>query len=493
MYFAHISISSDTILVPATPSPSSTSPFPPLSQLLASAVLPPDVRSPRKRCRRSPLPQLDAPAETIIPRVVIPEAMAMTTPVRLRRMVEPCRWAFAMDSIGTWRYQEGEPKYEIGESSLTEIHLITVARIESDEQGIETLCARAEWAEEQVAVLQDLLGTAGVRIADLKIRAKDVEARMEQTMPTTRQGLSSTEIEQIVAQRVANAIEAIAIYETKTRVARDSMDRVVRQGAKIMYRVDGDDFIRIVIMPPRMRTRSAGRHIAKSRGGGRGEQVGRGGRGRGTRGGNNERVDELNGQGNNQGSEANGDVEGVNGNVEGVNEGVGGAPDFSTIIAQQLQNFLPAMLAQVGNQGNVGNQNGNVVNENVQENVGNVLVNGNRWNSRIRTLSQEVAVSMSWNDFKFMMIEEFCPSHEMKKLETELWNHAMVGAGHAAYTDRFHELARLVPHLVTLESQMIERYVYGLALQIRGMVAATDPKTIQKAVQISSALTDEAV
>ncbi|GJY11961.1 putative reverse transcriptase domain-containing protein, partial [Tanacetum coccineum] len=46
--------------------------------------------------------------------------------------------------------------------------------------------------------------------------------------------------------------------------------------------------------------------------------------------------------------------------------------------------------------------------------------------------------------------------HEMQKLETELWNHAMVGAGHAAYTDRFHELARLVPQLVTPESRMIE-------------------------------------
>ncbi|GKD42245.1 hypothetical protein Tco_1266890, partial [Tanacetum coccineum] len=69
----------------------------------------------------------------------------------------------------------------------------------------------------------------------------------------------------------------------------------------------------------------------------------------------------------------------------------------------------------------------------------------------------------------------------------------MVGAGHAAYTDRFHELARLVPHLVTLESRMIERYAYGLVLQICGMVAATEPKTIQKAMQISGALTDEAV
>ncbi|GKC11633.1 putative reverse transcriptase domain-containing protein, partial [Tanacetum coccineum] len=67
----------------------------------------------------------------------------------------------------------------------------------------------------------------------------------------------------------------------------------------------------------------------------------------------------------------------------------------------------------------------------------------------------------------FMMIQEFFPSHEMQNLESELWNHAMVRAGHAAYTDRFHELAR--------------------------MVAVTEPKTMQKAVQISGALTDEAV
>ncbi|GKE55421.1 reverse transcriptase domain-containing protein, partial [Tanacetum coccineum] len=115
------------------------------------------------------------------------------------------------------------------------------------------------------------------------------------------------------------------------------------------------------------------------------------------------------------------------------------------------------------------------------------------WNSQIRTLSREVIVSMSWNNFKFMMIQEFCPSHEMQKLESELWNHAMVGASHVAYTDRFYELARLVPHLVTSESRMIKRYVYGLALQIHRMVAATEPKTIQKVVQISGALTDEAV
>ncbi|GKD85314.1 hypothetical protein Tco_1356468, partial [Tanacetum coccineum] len=78
-----------------------------------------------------------------------------------------------------------------------------------------------------------------------------------------------------------------------------------------------------------MRTRSASRPVSESRGDGTGGRVGRGGgRVRGPRGRNDERVDELNRE-----------------------------PDFSTIIAQQLQNLLPAMLAQVGNQGNVGNQN----------------------------------------------------------------------------------------------------------------------------------------
>nr|GFB25595.1 hypothetical protein [Tanacetum cinerariifolium] len=118
-------------------------------------------------------------------------------------------------------------------------------------------------------------------------------------------------------------------------------------------------------MSPRMRTRSAGWPTAESLRGGTDVRVGRGGRGRIPREGNDERIDNLNGQENDQGLGANEGVEGVNGNIQGVDGGVGGAPDFSMIIAQQLQNLLPAMLAQVGNQENVRNQNGNVVNENV--------------------------------------------------------------------------------------------------------------------------------
>nr|GEU49078.1 hypothetical protein [Tanacetum cinerariifolium]GEU49150.1 hypothetical protein [Tanacetum cinerariifolium] len=67
--------------------------------------------------------------------------------------------------------------------------------------------------------------------------------------------------------------------------------------------------------------------------GGTGVRVGRGGRSRRPREGNDECVNDLNGQGNDHAIGANGGVEGVNGNVDGAN---GGAPDFLTIIAQQL-------------------------------------------------------------------------------------------------------------------------------------------------------------
>ncbi|GJS03131.1 retrotransposon protein, putative, ty3-gypsy subclass [Tanacetum coccineum] len=212
-------------------------------------------------------------------------------------------------------------------------------------------------------------------------------------------------------------------------------------------------------MPPTMMTRSAGRLAAASRGGGTGGQVC------------------------GQGSE--------------VNDGVNGVPDFSTIIAQQLHNLLPTIVAQVGDQGrgqgNGRNQNGDAVNDNIRGDVsrgctykeflacnpkeydgkGGVIVY-TRLIEKMESI-QDMSGCRDSQKVKYIAgsFVGKALTNEMKKLETKLWNHAMVGVGHATYTDRFHELARLVPHLVTPE--------------------ATKPKTIQKAMQIADTLTDEAL
>nr|GEV05890.1 hypothetical protein [Tanacetum cinerariifolium] len=92
-----------------------------------------------------------------------------------------------------------------------------------------------------------------------------------------------------------------------------------------------------------------------------------------------------------------------------------------------------------------------------------------------------------------LLTTEFCLSNEIEKLECEFWNHSMMGADHAGYTDRFHELAKLVSHLVTLEAKRVTRYINGLPSQIRGLLRATQLATIQSAILTSGILTDEAV
>ncbi|GJY53953.1 reverse transcriptase domain-containing protein [Tanacetum coccineum] len=183
-------------------------------------------------------------------------------------------------------------------------------------------------------------------------------------------------------------------------------------------------------------------------------------------------------------------------------------PDIATLLAQQLQNLLPEIVNQViahvnananngnGNGANGGNGNngctyksfmscnpkeydgkgGAVVltrwiekmetvidNSGCAENqkvkyVASSLVNKalTWWNTQVQARGREAANAMSWNDFKALLVEEFCLSNEMERLENEFWNHKMIGANHARYTDRFHELAKLVPHLVTPESARIK-------------------------------------
>nr|GEY14268.1 hypothetical protein [Tanacetum cinerariifolium] len=223
-----------------------------------------------------------------------------------------------------------------------------------------------------------------------------------------------------------------------------------------------------------MMTRSAGRPAAASRGGGTDRRSGSGGgktRGRSGDQGNG-RDDALGDQGRGQGNgrNQNGDV--VNDNIQGdVSRGC------------TYKEFLACNPKEYDGKGCA------IIYIRWIKKMESVH---DMWNSEIRTRGREAAVGISWEDFRTLIREYFCPSNEMQKLETELWNHAMVGAGHAAYTDRFYELASLVPHLVTPKSKRTGRYVYGLALQIQGMMAATEAKTIQKAVQIADTLTDEA-
>ncbi|GJT36360.1 putative reverse transcriptase domain-containing protein [Tanacetum coccineum] len=189
-------------------------------------------------------------------------------------------------------------------------------------------------------------------------------------------------------------------------------------------------------------------------------------------------------------------------------------PNVAALIVKQLQNIIPQVVTQVTN--NVNNANANRGNRNgINKNGGNNnsctykeflacnlrvfdgkggVIMLTRWIEKMESArGREAALGMTWEEFKALLVAEFCPRNEIEKLKTEFGNHVMVGANHAAYTDRFYELAKLVPHLVTLKTKRIERYIHGLAPQIRGMIRATQPARIQSAILKAEELTDEAI
>nr|GEW31559.1 putative reverse transcriptase domain-containing protein [Tanacetum cinerariifolium] len=157
-------------------------------------------------------------------------------------------------------------------------------------------------------------------------------------------------------------------------------------------------------------------------------------------------------------------------------------PNIATIIVQQLQTILPQIITQVTN--NVNNVNG--------RNGGNGENNGCTYKGFMACNPKEYdgkggAIALTrWIKKMENVIDNNGYAENQK-------NHKMVGANHASYMDQFHELAKLVSHLVTHESSRIKRYIAGLAPEIQGMLQATQPTTIQSAILRAGILTDEAV
>ncbi|GJT92603.1 putative reverse transcriptase domain-containing protein [Tanacetum coccineum] len=175
--------------------------------------------------------------------------------------------------------------------------------------------------------------------------------------------------------------------------------------------------------------------------------------------------------------------------------------DIPAIIMQQLQNIIPQIITQVTNK--VNNANG-----------------GNGGNGRNNRCSYKAFLACNPRDYdgkggtvaftrwiekmESVIKNNGCAENQKVKYAASSfinkaltwWNTQVQARGREAgigYTDRFYELAKLVPYLVAPESKRIGRYVNGLPPQILGMLQATQPTTIQSAILKAGILTDEAV
>ncbi|GJY53858.1 putative reverse transcriptase domain-containing protein [Tanacetum coccineum] len=131
---------------------------------------------------------------------------------------------------------------------------------------------------------------------------------------------------------------------------------------------------------------------------------------------------------------------------------------YKAICKEQWQNIIPQIVTQVTanvNNGNGGNVNGGndgcsyktftACNPKEFDGKGGAVAL-TRWIEKMDSMFKNSGCTANQR-----------ASNEMEKLENEFWNHTMVGSNHVAYTNRFHELAKLVPYLVIPESSHIKR------------------------------------
>ncbi|GJV23407.1 reverse transcriptase domain-containing protein [Tanacetum coccineum] len=139
-------------------------------------------------------------------------------------------------------------------------------------------------------------------------------------------------------------------------------------------------------MAPTMTTRNDGRRTATRRGRRTDGQTGRG----------DGRTGDQGGRGGGRGNRANG----------GINE----VPDFAMVIAQQLQDLLPTIVSQVGTLAIKGTSEVKMTTPLTTESMKMI--------GMLTSLLEvvEATFGMTWEDFKALMKEEYCPSNKMQKM-----------------------------------------------------------------------------
>ncbi|KAM0015230.1 putative transcription factor interactor and regulator CCHC(Zn) family [Helianthus debilis subsp. tardiflorus] len=115
------------------------------------------------------------------------------------------------------------------------------------------------------------------------------------------------------------------------------------------------------------------------------------------------------------------------------------------------------------------------------------------WNAQVQLLGIEAANATTWDDFKELMREEYCPRDEIQKLENEYYDLKMVGSEIEAYVKRSYELADLCPNLSRPMPRRIELFIKGLPPRVKGLVMAANLNNLTQIVRLAHKIVDQEV
>ncbi|KAJ0470044.1 putative retrotransposon gag domain-containing protein [Helianthus annuus] len=101
------------------------------------------------------------------------------------------------------------------------------------------------------------------------------------------------------------------------------------------------------------------------------------------------------------------------------------------------------------------------------------------WRALVQASGKTVLYSMTWEEFITLIKENYCPQHEVEKIESDFVSLVMTNLDCQAYLTSFNTMSRLVPYLVTPEPRRIARFIGGLEPAIKASVKASRPTTFR--------------
>ncbi|GJR13555.1 reverse transcriptase domain-containing protein [Tanacetum coccineum] len=113
------------------------------------------------------------------------------------------------------------------------------------------------------------------------------------------------------------------------------------------------------------------------------------------------------------------------------------------------------------------------------------------WNAYAQPIGIEQANRITWTELKRLLTNKYCPRTEVKKMEDEFYNLVVKGDDLKIYVRRFQELAVLCPNMVPNSEKLMEVFIGGLPRSIEGNVTASNPQTLEEAINIAQRLMDQ--
>ncbi|XP_021996294.1 uncharacterized protein LOC110893495 [Helianthus annuus] len=115
------------------------------------------------------------------------------------------------------------------------------------------------------------------------------------------------------------------------------------------------------------------------------------------------------------------------------------------------------------------------------------------WTAERNRRGNDAAYGLTWEELRELMMKEFCPPHEVKKLENEFWNIKQDGGDNAGLTARFKQLSIICPSQGDTPDKTIKKYIQAPPDCLADFIQAVRPEMIEETYQLAAEINDKRV